>query len=174
MAQEFLSTAVLSPNWLIKISLKMLDVGDKAPDFVLLRDTGDSVSLDELLADGALILYFYPADFTPGCTVEACDIRDMYPDIKAANASVVGVSPQSVQTHQRFKSTFQLPFPLLADPQKIVIRSFGVNGPMDFGVRRVTFLINQAKWIADRVVADFAIKRHSRFIENVLDDLGGY
>ena len=152
----------------------MLDIGDKAPDFVLFRDTGDRASLQELLVDSELILFFYPADFTPVCTVEACDIRDLYPDIKAANACVVGISPQSVGTHQRFKSTFQLPFPLLADPEKTVIKSFGVNGPMGFGVRRVTFLINQNKWIVDRVVADFAIKRHSRFIENVLDDMVGH
>ena len=152
----------------------MLDVGDKAPDFELLKDTGDSVSLDELLTDSALILFFYPADFTPGCTAEACDIRDIYPGIKAANASVVGVSPQSIETHQRFKSAFRLPFPLLADPQKVAIKSFGVNGPLGFGVRRVTFLINQEKRIVDRVVADFAIKRHRRFVENVLDDLGDY
>ncbi len=152
----------------------MLDVGDKTPDFVLNQDTGESVSLDELLTDGPLILFFYPADFTPGCTAEACSIRDIYPDIKAVNATVVGVSPQSIETHQRFKSSFQLPFPLLADPQKTVIKSFGVNGPMGFGVRRVTFLINQEKRIVDRVVADFAIKRHGRFIEDVLDNLGDY
>ena len=152
----------------------MLDVGDIAPDFVLLRDGGESVSLDELLADGPLILFFYPADFTPGCTAEACDIRDIYPDIKAANASVVGVSPQSIGTHQRFKSTFNLPFPLLADPEKAVIKGFGVNGPIGFGVRRATFLINEEKCIVHRVVADFLIKRHSRFIESVLDDLEGY
>ena len=152
----------------------MLNVGDKTPDFVLHQDTGESVSLDELLTDGPLILFFYPADFTPGCTAEACSIRDIYPDIKAVNATVVGVSPQSIETHQRFKSTFELPFPLLADPEKAVIKSFGVNGPMGFGVRRVTFLINQEKRIVDRVVADFAIKRHGRFIEDVLDNLGDY
>ena len=152
----------------------MLDVGDKTPDFVLHQDTGESVSLDELLTDGPLILFFYPADFTPGCTAEACSIRDIYPDIKAVNATVVGVSPQSIETHHRVKSTFELPFPLLADPEKAVIKSFGVNGPMGFGVRRVTFLINQEKRIVDRVVADFAIKRHGRFIEDVLDNLGDY
>lgn len=152
----------------------MLDVGETAPDFVLLKDTGESVSLDELLTDGALILFFYPADFTPGCTAQACGIRDIYPDIKAANASVVGVSPQGIETHQRFKSTYHLTFPLLADPQKVVIKRFGVNGPMGFGVRRVTFQINQEKKIVDRVVADFAIKRHRRFVENVLDELRDY
>ena len=152
----------------------MLDVGDKVPDFELVMDTGQTISLDELLIDGALILYFYPADFTPGCTAEACDIRDMYPDIRAANANVVGVSPQSAATHQRFREKYELPFPLLADPNKTVIKAFGVNGPMGFGVRRVTFLINGDKFIVDRVQADFAVKRHAQFIEHVLDELSDY
>ncbi len=152
----------------------MLDVGDKVPDFELLMDTGQTISLDELLSDGALILYFYPADFTPGCTAEACDIRDMYPAIREANANVVGVSPQSAATHQRFRDKYELPFPLLADPDKTVIKAFGVNGPMGFGVRRVTFLINGDKFIVDRVQADFAVKRHAQFIEHVLDELGDY
>ena len=152
----------------------MLDVGDKVPDFELVMDTGQTISLDELLIDGALILYFYPADFTPGCRAEACDIRDMYPAIRAANANVVGVSPQSAATHQRFREKYELPFPLLADPNKTVIKAFGVNGPMGFGVRRVTFLINGDKFIVDRVQADFAVKRHTQFIEHVLDELGDY
>ena len=152
----------------------MLEEGDLVPDFELVTDTGQTVSLDELLAKGSLILYFYPADFTPGCTAEACDIRDMYPDIKAVNAHVVGVSPQSAETHKRFKAKYELPFPLMADPDKTVIKAFGVNGPMGFGVRRVTFLINEEKRIADRVIADFAIKRHAQFIGHVIKDLGDY
>ena len=152
----------------------MLDVGDKVPDFELVIDTGQTISLDELLNDRALILYFYPADFTPGCTAEACDIRDMYPAIRAANANVVGVSPQRAATHQRFREKYELPFPLLADPDRTVIKAFGVNGPMGFGVRRVTFLINGDKFIVDRVQADFAVKRHAQFIEHVLDELGDY
>ncbi len=150
----------------------MLDVGDKVPDFELVMDTGQTISLDELLIDGALILYFYPADFTTGCTAEACDIRDMYPSIREANANVVGVSPQSAATHQRFRDKYELPFPLLADPDKTVIKAFGVNGPMGFGVRRVTFLINGDKFIVDRVQADFAVKRHAQFIEPVRDERG--
>jgi len=152
----------------------MLDVGDIAPDFELPTDEGGNVTLDDLLSTGPLILYFYPADFTPGCTAEACDIRDMYPDIKAANATVVGVSPQSASSHERFKSTYSLPFALLADSRKTVIKAFGVNGPMGFGVRRVTYLINQDKQIVDRVVADFAVKHHIQFIESVVEDLGDY
>ena len=152
----------------------MLEEGDLVPDFELVTDTGQTVSLDELLAKGSLILYFYPADFTPGCTAEACDIRDMYPDIKAVNAHVVGVSPQTAETHRRFKAKYELPFPLMADQDKTVIKAFGVNGPMGFGVRRVTFLINEEKRIVDRVIADFAIKRHAQFIEHVIKDLGDY
>ena len=152
----------------------MLEEGDLVPDFELATDIGQTVSLDELLAKGSLILYFYPADFTPGCTAEACDIRDMYPDIKAVNAHVVGVSPQTAETHKRFKAKYELPFPLMADPDKTVIKAFGVNGPMGFGVRRVTFLINEEKRIVDRVAADFAIKRHAQFIEHVIKDLGDY
>ena len=98
----------------------------------------------------------------------------MYPDIKAVNAHVVGVSPQTAETHKRFKAKYELPFPLMADPDKTVIKAFGVNGPMGFGVRRVTFLINEEKRIVDRVIADFAIKRHAQFIENVIIDLGDY
>ncbi len=152
----------------------MLDVDDIAPDFVLNGDTGEEVSLESLLVDGPLILYFYPADFTPGCTAEACDIRDRHEEIQAANATVVGISPQNVSTHRRFKDRYDLPFPLLEDSDKKVIRAFGVDGPLGFGVRRVTYLINQDKRIAKRVVADFAIKHHIQFIDQVVHDLGDY
>ncbi len=152
----------------------MLKVGDTAPDFELADDKGDLLSLDALLENGPLILYFYPADFTPGCTAEACDIRDMYPDIREANANVVGVSPQDTATHARFRDRYDLPFPLLVDRDKKAIKAYGVNGPMGFGVRRATFLINQQKVIEKCVLADFAIKHHIKFIEEVVDDLGGY
>lgn len=152
----------------------MLKVGDTAPDFVLQYDDGEEVSLDDLLADGPLILYFYPADFTAICTAEACEIRDRHEDIRSVNANVVGVSPQSQSSHDRFRDRHELPFPLLADPQKHVIRAYGVNGPMGMGVRRTTFLINQNKQIEKRVVADFGVKQHSDLVDQVVSDLGGY
>ena len=150
----------------------MLGVGDQAPDFELNDDEGHATTLDELLANGPLILYFYPADFTPGCTAEACDIRDIHADIRSVNANIVGISPQNETSHARFRARYQLPFPLLYDRQKSVIRAFGVNGPMGFGVRRVTYLIGQDKVIEKRVLADFAVNQHIRFIEEVVEDLG--
>ena len=150
----------------------MLNVGDIAPDFVLKNEAGDEVSLDDLLLKGPLILYFYPADFTSICTAEACEIRDRYEDIRAVNANVVGVSPQGESSHRRFRSRYNLPFPLLDDRRKTVIKAYGLNGPLGMGVRRVTFLINQDKTIAQRVLADFAVKHHIQFIDQVVDDLG--
>ena len=152
----------------------MLDVGDAAPDFVLTDDDGKAVSLDDLLAQGPLILYFYPADFTSVCTAEACEIRDRHDDLRGVNANVVGVSPQSEASHQRFRKRYDLPFPLLDDRNKEVIRAYGVNGPLGIGVRRVTYLINRDKKIERRVLADFAVRHHVKFIEQVVQDLGGY
>ena len=152
----------------------MLDVGDNAPDFVLTNDDGEEISLDDLLAEGPLILYFYPADFTSVCTAEACEIRDHFEDIRGVNANVVGVSPQGEASHDRFRKRYELPFPLLDDRKKEVIKAYGVNVPMGFGVRRVTYLINQDKKIERRVLADFAVKHHVQFIEQVVEDLGGY
>ena len=88
-------------------------------------------------------------------------------------ANVVGVSPQGESSHDRFRNKYELPFPLLDDRQKEVIRAYGVNGPMGLGVRRVTFLINPDKKVADRVVADFRIKPHMGLIDSMVEDLGG-
>lgn len=153
----------------------MLDVGESAPEFTLPDDTGRMVSLDAMLNKARVVLYFYPADFTPGCTAEACDIRDIHPRIVEARTLVMGVSPQSESSHARFRERYQLPFPLLVDRDKKVIRAFGVNGPLGFGVRRVTYLIGQDRIIEKRVVADFAVKSHVRFIEDVIaTNLGNY
>lgn len=149
--------------------MAMLRVGDIAPDFSLQADDGQTVSLDELLASGPLILYFYPADFTPVCTAEACGIRDMHEQVLDAHLQVVGVSPQSAETHQRFKMRHQLPFRLLYDEGKGVIRAFGVNGPLGLGVRRATFLIDSNKKIKGRVVSDLFAGSHTEFIRQVVE-----
>ena len=144
----------------------MLKIGDSAPEFELLDENSASISLVSLLADGQpLILYFYPADFTPACTMEACSIRDIHDDILGADLKVVGVSPQSVASHQRFKTSHKLPFPLLFDEGKKVVRAYGVDGPMGFGVRRTTFLINAGKKIMNRVNSEFFVGSHIKFIE---------
>jgi peroxiredoxin Q/BCP len=152
----------------------MLDIGDTAPDFELPGDDGKVITLDDLLSEGPLILYFYPADFTSVCTAEACEIRDRHEDLRAVSANVVGVSPQGESSHNRFRDKYELPFPLLDDRRKEVIRAYGVNGPLGMGVRRVTFLINPDKKIANRVVADFGVKQHMALIDSVVEDLGDY
>ena len=152
----------------------MLNTNDAAPEFELQDDQGSLVSLTGLLSDGPLILFFYPADFTPVCTAEVCEIRDMHPAIRKVNATVVGISPQGQASHARFRARYDLPYRLLIDRNKAVIRAYGVDGFFGLGVRRVTYLINQDKRIEKRIVADFVVKHHTRFIEEVVQNLGGY
>ena len=146
----------------------MLKPGSKAPEFVLANDQGGETSLSDLLQDGPLILYFYPADFTPGCTKEACSIRDIHNDIQAVGLQVAGISPQDEDSHQRFRDEHDLPFILLSDPDKVVIKKYDVDGPFGVGVRRATFLINQDRTIQDAVQADVRIGRHQDFIEKAV------
>lgn len=146
----------------------MLKKGDKAPEFTLPDDQGNTVSLKDVLSNGPLILYFYPADFTPGCTKEACDIRDMHEDISDVGFQVIGISPQDSDSHTRFRDKYELPFRLLDDSQKEVIEAYGVNGPLGFGVRRATFLINQDGIIENVVLADLMIGKHGDFIRRAI------
>jgi thioredoxin-dependent peroxiredoxin len=142
----------------------MLKAGDRAPNFTLPDQDGRKVSLAQLLEDGPVVLYFYPADFTPGCTKEACTIRDMHDEIAAAGMRVVGVAPQDAASHARFRDKHRLPFTLLADPGKAVIKTYGVDGPLGIGVRRATFLVGADGLIKDAVLADIRIGRHEEFI----------
>ncbi len=151
----------------------MLKAGDKAPAFSLQADDDSEVTIDDLLVNGPLILYFYPADFTAVCTAEACSIRDMHEDIIDAGLNVVGVSPQSIESHRRFKTRHDLPFRLLYDKGKRVIRAFGVDGPMGFGVRRATFLIGEDRTINGRVVSDLFVGNHTDFIRQALATSAG-
>ena len=146
----------------------MLDIGGRAPEFTLPDHAGQVVSLSTLLRSGPLILYFYPADFTPGCTKEACSIRDLHTAIMGAGLTVAGVSPQSPETHQKFREKYQLPFTLLSDTEKVVIKMYDVSGPLGFGVRRATYLIDQARRIRSAVLADFRIAQHEDFVRTAI------
>ena len=146
----------------------MLEIGSRAPEFVLPNDEGGESSLSDLLENGPLILYFYPADFTPGCTKEACSIRDIHNDIQSVGLQVAGISPQDEDSHQRFREEHELPFILLSDPEKVAIKMYDVDGPFGVGVRRATFLINQDRKIQDAVMADVRIGRHQEFIEKAI------
>ncbi len=146
----------------------MLEAGSQAPEFTLPDDRGGETTLSGLLKNGPLILYFYPADFTPGCTKEACSIRDIHNDIQSVGLQVAGVSPQDVDSHKRFRDKYDLPFVLLSDPDKVAIKLFDVDGPFGVGVRRATFLINQDRTIQDAMMADVRIGRHQEFIEKAV------
>jgi thioredoxin-dependent peroxiredoxin len=126
-----------------KLNLKE---GDKAPDFNAKTSGGNTVSLADF-GGKHVILYFYPKDDTPGCTKEACAFRDRFAAIQERGAVVLGVSVDSVQSHEKFVAKFKLPFPLLADPDKKIVEAYGVWGEKRFmgrkylGTHRVTFLI---------------------------------
>ena len=146
----------------------MLKAGERAPEFTLPDDTGKDRSLTELLSAGAIILYFYPADFTPGCTSQACSLRDLHTDIQRAGLRVVGISPQSPESHARFREKYQLPFTLLSDEGKTVIAMYGLRGPLGIGVRRASFLVDGGRRVRDAILADFRIARHMDFVRKAV------
>lgn len=146
----------------------MLKPGSTAPEFILPNEDGEETSLTQILQSGPIILYFYPADFTPGCTKEACAIRDIHDDILSVGLRVVGISPQDGDSHSRFKDEHDLPFTLLSDPDKVAIKMYDVDGPLGIGVRRATYLVTQGMKIQAAMQADFRIERHKEFIEKAI------
>ena len=146
----------------------MLKPGDLAPEFFLSDENGNEVSLTQLLQPGPIILYFYPADFTPGCTKEACTFRDIHDDILSVGLRIVGVSPQDAETHARFKDEHNLPFTLLCDPEKVAIKMYDVDGPFGKGVRRVTYLVTQGQKIQDALQADVMVGKHRGFVQKAI------
>jgi peroxiredoxin Q/BCP len=146
----------------------MLKNGSKAPEFNLEDQDGRRRTLKSLLEGGPLILYFYPADFTPGCTKEACSFRDLQTDLLKAKLKVVGVSPQDAASHRRFAEKHGLNFPLLADPEKQAVKAYDLEGPLGFGVRRGTYLIGRDGTILDSVLADLRIGAHEAFVKKAL------
>jgi peroxiredoxin Q/BCP len=146
----------------------MLKAGERAPEFTLPDETATDRSLTEFLTAGAIVLYFYPADFTPGCTRQACVLRDLHDEIQRAGLRIVGVSPQSPESHAKFREKYNLPFVLLSDQHKAVVKMYGVNGPLGIGVRRASFLIDGSRRIRDVVLADFMIGRHADFVRKAI------
>jgi len=146
----------------------MLNAGERAPEFTLPDETATDRTLTELLSLGAIVLYFYPADFTPGCTRQACVFRDLHAEVQRAGLRVVGISPQSPESHAKFRAKYNLPFVLLSDQQKAVIKMYGVNGPLGLGVRRASYLIDGGRRIRDAVLADFKIAKHAEFVRKAI------
>lgn len=131
----------------------MLDATSKAPAFTLPTDDGSSVSLTDF-AGRKVVLYFYPKDDTSGCTTQACEFRDNWRAVQQAGAVVLGVSPDGVASHQKFRDKFDLPFPLLADEDHVVAERYGVWGEKSMygrkymGILRTTFIIDEEGRIA--------------------------
>ena len=146
----------------------MLAVGARAPEFTLPDQDGRDTSLTSLLNHGPLVLFFYPADFTPGCTREVCMLRDLHSELVTRGLTVAGISPQGAQSHRSFQAKHNLPFTLLSDPDKAVIRMYEVMGPLGIGVRRATFLVDPSRHIRDAVLADFRIARHEDFVRRAM------
>lgn len=130
-----------------------ISAGQQAPDFTLLTDSGEPLTLSSLRGNW-VILYAYPRDHTPGCTTEACDFRDGFPRFKGQNTVVLGISPDSVESHQKFKADYSLPFTLVSDPDKVALTAYDVwqektnYGRKYMGVVRTTFLIDPEGRIA--------------------------
>jgi peroxiredoxin Q/BCP len=125
-----------------------LKIGDKAPDFTMPADGGGEISL-KALKGKKIVLYFYPRDDTPGCTTEACAFRDALPDFSKVKTAIVGVSKDTVASHDKFKTKFELPFPLASDKDGTVCEVYGawaeksMYGKKYMGIERSTFLIDE-------------------------------
>ena len=148
--------------------MKFLKEGDKAPSFSGLDQNGETVSLEQYKGK-KLVLYFYPKDNTPGCTNEACDLRDNYSDLLEKGFDVVGVSPDSEASHQKFISKYNLPFRLISDPDKVILKLYNAWGKKKLygkeydGVLRKTFIISEDQKI-EKIFEKVKTKEHTNQI----------
>jgi thioredoxin-dependent peroxiredoxin len=139
----------------------MLKAGDQAPPFTLTDSQGKRVSLGDF-AGRHVILYFYPADDTPGCTKEACGFRDAWDDLRALGVEVLGVSGDDAESHRRFAAKYRLPFTLLSDPGHEVMRAYGAYGEKTMYGKKVVGVIRSTVWIGP----DGRVRRHWARVSN--------
>ena len=138
----------------------MLDEGTPAPEITATLDTGEAFRLSDYRGRKNVVLYFYPKDFTPGCTREACAFRDNYDGVQQYDAILVGVSTDSADSHQAFRERHSLPFPLIPDPEKEIVRQYEAEGLLGFMTARVTYVIDKDGMIRSAFRHDFAVGRH--------------
>ncbi len=148
----------------------MLKVGTAAPDFRVEDHEGNIVTRDSLLADGPFILFFYPADFTRVCTLEVCMFRDQLPELSGHGIRVFGVSPQTSRSHQKFRKTHDLTYPLLCDPDMKMAAAYAARGPLGLVMKRVTYLVNAQGSIADRASGLVGLRAHESLLKRALAD----
>lgn len=152
-------------------SMSELKAGDRAPDFVSRDENEKEISLKDFRGK-KLVLYFYPKDNTPGCTAEACDLRDHYQRFIDEGFAILGVSPDSPASHQKFKQKYELPFPLIADTEKEILKAYGAWGEKKLygrtymGVLRKTFIIDE-KGLVEKIISKVKTREHS---EQIFED----
>ena len=156
------------PNTIRMESITSPQAGTAAPDFTTQNTTGNTVPLKDFRGK-KLVLYFYPKDDTPGCTVESCGLRDRYENIRELGAEVLGVSVDSVESHQKFTEKFHLPFQLLADTDKSITKAYGVLNDKSNMARRVTFLIDEH----GKILKTFQTVKPDQHPQEILDALNG-
>lgn len=137
-----------------------LTTGIKAPDFTLPSTTGKRFTLSQHMKGKACILYFYPKDFTPGCTKEACDFRDAFSFFRNMDIDILGISADTVSSHLKFKDKYELPFELLADVNRKVATSYQATLPFIGTVRRITYLLDKEHKIAAVYENLFGAEKH--------------
>lgn len=153
----------------------MPTIGKAAPAFTLDTDTGESLALKDLTGN-TVVLFFYPKDDTSGCTTEACEFRDLMPRFKKGSAVILGISPDSVKSHQKFKAKYDLPYTLLADTEHAIAEMYGVwkeksmYGRKYMGVERTTFLID-AKGVLRKVFEKVKPAGHADEVAAALAEL---
>jgi peroxiredoxin Q/BCP len=150
--------------------LTALKIGDPAPEFSLIDEHGLPVSLKDYRGKSIVVLYFYPKDFTSGCTTEACSFRDDYKLYQEKGAVVIGVSLDSVESHSKFSEKYALPFAILSDRGKEVARSYGVLGTGGFLTKRITFIIDKNGRIT-HIFPKVDVKRHSEEVLRAIEQL---
>lgn len=143
-----------------------LNIGDQAPDFELPATGDKSFHLASSINEGKLILYFYPKDFTPGCTAEACGFRDEFSELRKSQIRVFGISLDSIESHEKFKNEYQLPFDLLSDKDGKVSRLYGVYNGLFRIANRVTFIVDGDGKILSITKNMFAPKAHIKAAKN--------
>jgi thioredoxin-dependent peroxiredoxin len=146
-------------------------VGDRAPDFTLPSQSGEQVRLHDLLQERAVVLYFYPKDETPGCTAEACAFRDGYEAFREAGAEVVGVSSDTVASHEGFAVKHGLPFTLLSDVGGKVRKLYGVRATLGILPGRVTYVIDRDGVVRHVFSSQTDVRRHVREALTTLDEI---
>ena len=135
--------------------------GDLAPDFTAVDQTGTTVRLSDMLADGPVVLFFYPKAFTPGCTKESCHFRDLAGEFAELGAQRVGISADDTSIQARFDDTYQLGIPLLSDPDRAIAEQYGVKRPGMLFNKRQTFVIDTDRRITAAIGSEFNMEAHA-------------